>query len=196
LNEASSVSLASVIVYYVGIVALIAVWFRVGKFPKREIGFGNYLTWKDTVINMGVLCELCALFYLGAMLADSNILTGLTNTGDISGSGYFAFFIMLVIYSLIFVICTGYLPMAVTCLMPGKLGKALSYLVPTLFAMVIYGSLGGAISALWLGITVLSLTVVRIKTGNTLPVTLTFALALIIGTFAFRISYIPMVFSL
>ncbi len=186
------VGLGAVIIFYVGIVALIGVWFLVGKIPKNEIGFGNYLTWRDTILNLVVVAELCALFFLGAMLADSGYITALTFTEDYTGTGYFVFIIMAVIYTLIYIICAGYLPVAVSLLLPGKLGEVLSYIVPAIFAMVIFGAIGGAISALWLGITVFSFTVVRIKTGNTAPTAVGFLVALAIGTFAFHISYIPL----
>ena len=192
LAKDDGVGLGAVIIFYVGIVALIGVWFLVGKIPKNEIGFGNYLTWKDAVVNLAVLAELCALFFLGAMLADSGIFTSLIFTEDYTGTGYFVFIIMAIIYALIYIICAGYLPVAVSLILPGKLGEALSYVVPTIFAMVIFGAIGGAVSALWLGITVLSFTVVRIKTGNTAPTVAAFVIALAIGTFAFRISYIPL----
>lgn len=189
------VGIGSIIVYYLGIVALIVLWFVVGRIPKLEIGFGNYITWHDTVINLGVLVELTALFFFGAMLADSGIFPELVTLSEVSGTGYFVFIVMAVIYTLIFIICTGFLPTAVNFLLPGKLGRGLSYVVPTLFAMVIFGAIGGAVSALWLGITVLSFTAVRIKTGNMAPVCIAFVAALLIGTFAFHITYIPMMYA-
>lgn len=192
LAAENGVSLGAVIIFYLGIVALIGVWFAVGKIPKNEIGFGNYLTWKDTIVNLAVLAELSALFFLGAMLADSGYVTSLTFTEAYSGTGYFVFIIMAAIYALIYIICAGYLPFAVRVLLPGRLGEVLAYIVPTVFAMVIFGAIGGAISALWLGITVFSFTVVRIKTGNTAPTAVAFVAALTIGTFAFHISYIPL----
>ena len=189
------IGLGAIIVYYLGIVGLIALWFIVGKIPKLEMGFGNYLTWNDTVINLGVLVEMVALFFFGAMLADSGIFPELVTLSEVTGTGYFAFIIMTVIYTLIFIICTGFLPTAVRFLLPGKLGRGLSYVVPALFAMVIFGAIGGAVSALWLGITVLSFTAVRIKTGNTGPACVAFVITLLIGTFAFHITYIPLMYA-
>jgi len=187
---------AGMMILFLGIAVLLAVFFFAGRFPKDEIGFGRSASLRTVLLSLAAAAELSALFYLAAVLEKNGLITGFAapDGGEITGGGALLFLGMSVFHLAVFWMAAGILPSAAENLIGGKAGKVAKWLLPIAVSIPVYAALEGAVGACWLAVLTLSYLFVRVKTGDLLLSGVFFLLASAVGAFGFGILFVPSMF--
>ena len=187
---------AGMMVLFLGIAALLAVFFFAGRFPKNGMGFGRSLSIRTVLFSLAAAAELSALFFLAAMLEKNGIITGFAapEGGTVTGGGALLFLGMSLFHLAIFWMAAGILPGAAEDLVGGRAGKVMKWLLPLAVSVPVYAALEGAAGACWLGILTLTYLFVRLKTDDLLFSGVFFLIASAIGAFGFGILFVPAMF--
>lgn len=187
---------AGMMILFLGIAALLAVFFFAGKFSKEEMGFGKAVSLRTALISLAAAAELSALFFLAAMLEKNGVITGFAapDGGRITGGGTLLFLGMSLFHLAVFWMAAGILPRAAENLIGGKAGKVMKWILPLAVSVPVYAALEGAAGAVWLLILTLSYLFVRLKTGDLMLSGVFFLLASAVGAFGFGIYIVPSMF--